>query len=83
MRNEITPEIMTDDEEINDVIKKCTWRKNVQGISVCRGMAGACSRVIESGKCDTLREYFQNPNSQRGYVPMGGENEGLRGEDKQ
>lgn len=47
------------DEDIRQAVKTCEWRAEVQGISVCKGMLGACERVIEAGKCDTLIELFR------------------------
>ena len=85
MKKELTPEVVTGDKEIDEVIKDCIWRENVQGVSFCGGMLGACARVIDSGHCDTLRCYFQGKDAAWDYwVPMEEEeeNESIRGEDK-
>ena len=46
-------------EEINDAIKNCIWRQELNGVSICRGEVTPCSNVIDSGKCDTLKELFR------------------------
>lgn len=47
------------DKDIRQAVKTCQWRVEIQGISVCKGMLGACERVIEAGQCDTLIELFR------------------------
>lgn len=49
-------------EQIDKAIKDCYWRQEVGGVSVCKGMLTPCSRVIHSGKCDTLIELFKSEN---------------------
>ena len=83
MKKELTPEVTTDDEELNEVIRKCLWRKNVQGTSFCGGMLGVCARVIENGECDALRQYFDELYSDGDWIPMEEDDESVRGEDKQ
>ena len=46
-------------EMIDDAIKNCIWRKELYGIYACRGEVAPCSRVIDSGKCDTLKKLFR------------------------
>lgn len=47
-------------EVIDKAIKECYWRKDVGGVSVCKGMLTPCSCVIENGQCDTLIDLFKN-----------------------
>ena len=49
---------MTADKEISEIIQNCWWR--IKDIDVCRGMCLPCIKVIESGQCETLQEYFSN-----------------------
>lgn len=45
-------------EQIDDAINNCEWKKDCHGVAVCGGELGACIRIIESGKCPILRELF-------------------------
>ena len=47
------------DYEIENVIENCMWRKDMYGISICKGELAPCIKVIDAGKCDTLKEYFK------------------------
>lgn len=47
------------DADIKQAIKNCSWRANVDGIDVCKGMCNVCIKTIEDGKCDTLQELFR------------------------
>lgn len=47
-----------DEKEVNKRINECSWRKMVSDIPICRGMCAPCGMVIDSGKCDTIIEYF-------------------------
>lgn len=53
-------------EQIDKAIKNCYWRNTTyvgktgdEAYAICRGMLTPCLRVIETGKCDTLIELFQ------------------------
>ena len=54
---------MTDDEELNKVINDCFWICRDFGNKptdvICKGYCNPCIKIIDSGKCDTLKEYFQ------------------------
>lgn len=43
------------EEMLQEAVKNCKWRQNFQGIDICTGDCAPCQRIIESGKCDTLR----------------------------
>ena len=45
-------------EQIDNAIKDCIWRREICGVSVCAGDILPCTRCIEIGKCDTLRKLF-------------------------
>lgn len=45
-------------EQIDEAIKNCFWRKDAGGVDVCRGEVAPCMRIIEKGKCDTLKKLF-------------------------
>ena len=45
-------------EQIDEAIKNCFWRKDMGGVDVCRGDLTPCMRVIEKGNCDTLKKLF-------------------------
>lgn len=45
-------------EQIDDAINNCEWKRDCHGVTVCGGELGACVRIIESGKCPILRELF-------------------------
>ena len=50
-------------EQINKAIKECFWlsqnRSKTFMQDICTGECLPCARVIECGKCDTLRELFK------------------------
>lgn len=48
------------EQEINDAIDSCHWRKDVHGVRVCKGECTPCFPHIEKGKCPMLRELFAN-----------------------
>ena len=50
--------VIFDDKELDVVIRNCMWRQDMDGISICKGELAPCLKVIESFKCDTLKEYF-------------------------
>lgn len=45
-------------KQIDDAIANCKWRQEVYGVSVCRGDCNICSRLIEDGRCNILKELF-------------------------
>lgn len=49
-------------EQINDAIKGCMWLSDNRKIGmiegICTGECEPCSRIIEKGKCPTLRTLF-------------------------
>lgn len=45
-------------KEINEAIETCYWRQIVHGIAICRGDCAPCMRIIDQGKCDTLKQIF-------------------------
>lgn len=45
-------------EQIDDAINNCEWKRDCHGVTVCGGELGACVRIIESGKCPILKELF-------------------------
>ena len=45
-------------EQIDKAIKKCMWRSDTFGVSICKGECMPCSKVIDSGNCDTLIKLF-------------------------
>ena len=47
------------EKELNEAIQTCHWRMMFDGIAICRGDCAPCSRLIEQGKCSTLRELFE------------------------
>ena len=51
---------MTDPmDEIREQINNCQWRKDICGVPVCTGYVAPCEKIIDEGKCDTLKEYFK------------------------
>lgn len=42
--------------DIENAISECYWRKEVAKVSVCAVNCIPCEIVINSGKCDALRE---------------------------
>lgn len=42
-----------------EVINDCYWKG---ACDVCRLMVLPCQRVIESGECDALKEFFKSNN---------------------
>lgn len=46
------------EKELNEAIQTCHWRQIFDGIAICRGDCAPCSRLIEQGKCDTLKQIF-------------------------
>ena len=45
-------------KQIDEAIKNCYWRADLDGVNVCKGELTPCMRVIEKGNCDTLKELF-------------------------
>ena len=52
---------MTDEtvKKINEAIESWYWKKDVGGIAICRGQLAPCSKVIDSGQCDTIIEILK------------------------
>lgn len=48
--------------ELEQAIKECPWRKDMAGVDICAGECLPCSRIIETGKCDTLIQLFKSKN---------------------
>ena len=46
-------------EMIDDAIKNCIWREEVQDVYICKGEVAPCSNVIDKGKCDTFKTLFR------------------------
>ena len=44
--------------QIEDAIKSCMWRKSLHGVYICTGNCNVCFKEIESGRCDTLKRLF-------------------------
>lgn len=57
-------------EQINKAIKDCFWlsqnRSKEFMPDICTGECLPCVRVIELGKCDTLRELFKAESEDKG-----------------
>ena len=45
-------------KELNEAIQTCHWRLMFYGMAICRSDCAPCSRLIEQGKCDTLKQIF-------------------------
>ena len=57
---------MMNDKDIRHAIKTCEWRHYAlkgkdrsDRYVICRGLCTPCLRVIETGKCETLKELFE------------------------
>ena len=50
--------IKFDDEEMQKEFNECHFRQEYDGVDVCRGWCTPCMRIIESGKCSMLEDYF-------------------------
>lgn len=46
------------EKELNEAIQTCHWRLMFDGIAICRGDCAPCSRLIEQGRCNTLKQIF-------------------------
>lgn len=47
-------------EQIDNAIENCILRNVVfNGVYICRGEVAPCFNVIDSGKCDVLKELFR------------------------
>lgn len=55
---------MLEEIELNLVVKKCFWRKDIGGEWVCSGDLVPCLKHIYDGKCPTLIEFFSKENSE-------------------
>lgn len=51
-------------EMIDDAIKNCIWRQELNGVSICKGEVTPCWHVINNVKCDTLKELFRGKGDQ-------------------
>lgn len=47
------------EKELNEAIRTCHWRQMFDGIVICRGDCAPCYRLIEQGRCDTLKRIFE------------------------
>lgn len=52
--------------DVNKAIKKCYWRKEVAGVSICAGNCVPCFQAINSGKCEALRKLLNKTATKRG-----------------
>lgn len=52
-------------DEIKKIIEGCKWKQEMCGVSICRGSVLPCSKVIEKGECDVLKEYFKNKEEKK------------------
>lgn len=50
--------IKFDDKDMQKEFNECHFRQEFDGLDICRGMCGPCTRIIESGKCSMLTDYF-------------------------
>ena len=47
------------EQQAIEALKKCQWRKRIDGADVCTGDLAPCVVVIDEGKCDALiRLYY-------------------------
>lgn len=55
-------DLMTDEayERLKELIEKCDWRKEYDGVGVCNGMLGVCVAVIDNGKCPICIHFFND-----------------------
>lgn len=51
-------------DEINELIEKCEWLQYMTGIPICRGEVAPCNNIIHSGKCPTLKKYFEEKENE-------------------
>lgn len=53
-------------KQIDNAIKNCRWLSQNRQFSlipdICSGYCLPCVKVVESGKCDTLQELFNQEN---------------------
>ena len=56
---------MITEKQNNKAKEKCHWRKEVDGVSVCRGNVLPCALAIEKGVCDALIELFAKERKNR------------------
>lgn len=42
------------DEEIDQAIYNCKWKKDIGGEDICSAYCIPCVKAIEDGKCDAL-----------------------------
>ena len=54
---------MVTQEQIDNAIENCKWKKDMCGIDICRCGVLPCSHVIEKGLCYTLIELFKENNN--------------------
>lgn len=47
-----------DDKDIQKAFNECHFRQECDGFDICRGMCAPCAKVIESGQCGMLIDYF-------------------------
>ena len=49
---------MITDEQINEAIENCIWRKKTYDVYICMGDIAPCTKHINDGLCFTLKELF-------------------------
>lgn len=53
------------DKEIKHAVRVCNWRQNIGGVSICAGSCNICSKLIESGQCQTLQRLFKEAEKEK------------------
>lgn len=53
---------MTDEayERLKELLKNCKWRRDMDGVIVCDGMLGVCSKIIDNKQCPVCIHFFND-----------------------
>lgn len=51
---------MITEEQINEAIENCIWRKKMYDVYICTGDIVPCAKHISDGLCHTLKELLRS-----------------------
>lgn len=51
-------------EQIEQAIRDCTWRRRLYDTDICAGEVAPCMRVIDAGKCEAMAKLFSSEKEQ-------------------
>lgn len=52
---------MTDEAyaRLKELLEECEWKQEMDGTTICSGMLGVCSHIIDSKQCPVCIHFFK------------------------